>query len=117
MPEKSDVVSKCRAMIVEIKDPVELQRQLKEMLEAQFPVRKPSFYPGERMELHEFIERFQRNYCRNSAPVFYQWPVEVCVNNFGQLMITFNGSRAGLPPEADRALRESPQSLIPDEVA
>src|SRR5574341_650885 len=99
MSEKSAaVVDRARSMIVEIDDPVELQKQLKEMLEAEFPVAAPIFKVGERIRAHEFLQRFRTRYCKNSEPVFHTWPVIVNFDELGELTVTFVGTRISPSP-------------------
>ena len=89
MSEKSEnFVKRCRETIKEITDPVELQRQLREMVEAEYPVAAP-FADGETMLLHEFERRFKKAFCRNIEPQFRQWPVLVRVDTRGNLSAQF----------------------------
>jgi len=84
MSNSEAFVSKCRSAIREIKDPAELQRQLREMVEQDYPVAKPIFSPGERMPMHEFLSRYQEKLCGGVVPQFYSAPVIVMgCNQFG----------------------------------
>jgi hypothetical protein len=88
------VIDKARRMIREIDDPVELKRQLEEMLTEACPVpTQRVFDPAERMLMHQFLERFQTSYCKRNVPAFYHWPVTIDYNVDGDLVIQFEGSR------------------------
>ena len=78
MSEKAErVVERTLQMYTEITDPVEFARQLREMVEAEFPVAKPAFEQGEEMPMHEFLARYQSRICHGVVPDFYQRQVEI----------------------------------------
>jgi hypothetical protein len=78
MSEKTEAfVANARRMIREIKDPVELQRQLEEMVGEEFPVARPTFRVGDTMPMHEFLARYQKNICYGVVPRFYESSVHI----------------------------------------
>ena len=78
MSQRTDeFVAACRAAIREVKDPVELQRRLTEMVEEAFPVATPVFTPGETLPMHAFLSRYQREICAGVVPSFYDRPVTI----------------------------------------
>lgn len=72
-----DFVRRCRRAVIEVEDPAELRRQLTAMIEAEFPVAKPVFTPGETLPMHAFLARFERDICGGVVPSFYDRPVTV----------------------------------------
>lgn len=95
MSDNSDeFVGKCRAAIREIKDPAELQRQLREMVEESFPVAKPVFSVGETLPMHAFLSRYQREICAGVVPSFYDRQVTVVDTGADSVLVAIRSPHA-----------------------
>ena len=68
---------RCTKAIREVDDPAELQRQLRNMVETEYPVTRPIFEAGESMPMHEFLARYQTQVCGGIVPLFYSAPVVI----------------------------------------
>jgi len=68
---------RCTKAIREVDDPAELQRQLRNMVETEYPVTRPIFEAGESMPMHEFLARYQSKMCGGIVPLFYMAQVVV----------------------------------------
>jgi hypothetical protein len=47
----------------------------------------PALAAGERMAMHEFLARFEKEFCEGCVPDFYQRPVEVLACENGRITV------------------------------
>lgn len=68
-------IEEVRRLIRTVQDPVELQKQLTEMVEEAHPVLP--FEPAEEMLMHQFVDCFKKGFCEGNETRFWQWPVRI----------------------------------------
>ena len=108
MSERSDeFVARCLKAVREIKDPAELQRQLAEMVEQDFPVSRPVFTTGETLPMYAFVERYMRDICKGVVPSFYDRPVTIVDTGADSVLIAI---RSDNPKSKSGPADENPKS-------
>ena len=93
----AEFVDKCCKAIRVIDDPAELQRQLREMVEAEYPMAKPIFESGETMPMHEFLSRYQERVCKGILPDFYQRRVTISSTGSQTILIVVHNHKYEKP--------------------
>lgn len=98
MSERTEeFAQRCHRAVLEIKDPVELQDRLREMVEQEFPVAKPVFQSGEQMPMHEFLKRYRGRLCRGVETEFLGRRVTISSTGSSAIFIAIHHSRDPKP--------------------